>query len=215
MTDSQEAPEGARRIAEVAAHLFARDGFNGVSMAALAREAGVSKAAIFHHFPSKEDLYFHVLKQACGELKAFLRDHVANHQDPKEAFEDFARFHMENLRRNPDVARLVMRELLEGDQDRLRALVEEVFGEVFQHLVALLREAQRAGRLAASHDPALVAGSLLNIQLFFAQTQAHWHHLPEVDFAGSPEAFNEGLLRLLEEGLLPRPEAKNQDPSDA
>ncbi len=214
MTDSNETPDGAQRIAEVAAHLFARDGFNGVSMATLAREAGVSKAAIFHHFPSKEDLYFHVLKQACGELQAFLREHVANHQDPRQAFRDFARFHMENLRRSPDVARLVMRELLEGDQDRLRALVEEVFGEVFQHLVTLLREAQNAGQLASGHDPALVAGTLLNIQLFFAQTQAHWHHLPEVEFAGSPEAFNEGLLRLLEEGLTPRTEIEDEPSPD-
>ncbi len=50
---------GARsvqRILEAAASLFGRDGFQGASMNAVAREAGVSKGLLHYHFQSKEHL---------------------------------------------------------------------------------------------------------------------------------------------------------------
>jgi TetR/AcrR family transcriptional regulator len=205
MTAVTEAPtEGAQRIAEVAAHMFAHKGFQGVSMAALAREVGVGKATIFHHFPNKENLYFFVLKQACGEVASFLQEADAPHADPDRAFQDFARFNMQHLGENPDVARLVMRELMEGDSERIRALAGEVYGGIFQRLQTLIREGQKAGLYSEAHDPALVAGILVGTQLFFAQTAGSWHHLPGVDFADEPERFTEGLMSLLLDGLRPR-----------
>ena len=50
---------GARsvqRILEAAANLFGRDGFDGASMGAVARAAGVSKGLLHYHFQSKEHL---------------------------------------------------------------------------------------------------------------------------------------------------------------
>jgi TetR/AcrR family transcriptional regulator len=199
-----QATEGAKRIAHVAAHLFAQKGFQGVSMAALAREAGVGKATIFHHFPSKEELYFFVLKQACGEVAAYLRQSTPPDDDPDHAFQDFARFNMRHLGEYPEVARLVMRELMEGDSQRLRALTEEVSGGIFERLQNLVREGQAAGLYSQAHDPALVAGILVSMQLFFAQTGESWHHLPGVNFADQPERFTEGLMSLLLDGLRTR-----------
>jgi len=37
--------------------LFAQNGFNGTSVRAIAKAAGVSEALLYKHFPSKEDLY--------------------------------------------------------------------------------------------------------------------------------------------------------------
>ena len=205
MTAAADTPtEGAKRIAEVAAHMFAHKGFQGVSMAALAREVGVGKATIFHHFPSKESLYFFVLKQACGEVAAFLQEAEEPQADPDRAFQDFARFNMQHLGESPDVARLVMRELMEGDSERLRSLTSEVYAGIFERLQLLIREGQQAGLYSDQHDPALVAGILVGTQLFFAQTAGSWNHLPGVDFGDQPERFTEGFLDLLLNGLRPR-----------
>jgi AcrR family transcriptional regulator len=43
-------------ILEAAAHLYARRGFQGASVADLARAAGTSKSLIYHYFPSKDDI---------------------------------------------------------------------------------------------------------------------------------------------------------------
>jgi TetR/AcrR family transcriptional regulator len=64
--------EGAERILAAAEELFAKEGFDAVSMNAIADKAGVSKANVFHHFKSKNDLYLAVIKQACQQACAFI-----------------------------------------------------------------------------------------------------------------------------------------------
>ncbi|HEY3085000.1 MAG TPA: helix-turn-helix domain-containing protein [Candidatus Dormibacteraeota bacterium] len=46
------------QIFEAAQSLFARHGFDSVSVAAVAREAEVSEPTVFSYFPTKEDLFF-------------------------------------------------------------------------------------------------------------------------------------------------------------
>lgn len=53
------AAKGARSIARIldaAARIFGREGFQGASMSAVARAAGVSKGLLHYHFESKEHL---------------------------------------------------------------------------------------------------------------------------------------------------------------
>jgi AcrR family transcriptional regulator len=45
------------RVLESAYLLFLRQGYHGTSMRQIAREAGVSPAAIYNHFPSKEAIF--------------------------------------------------------------------------------------------------------------------------------------------------------------
>src|SRR3712207_4808668 len=48
-------------ILEAAARLYARRGFQGASVADLAKECGTSKALIYHYFPSKDDILYEVM----------------------------------------------------------------------------------------------------------------------------------------------------------
>lgn len=49
-------------IVEAARPLFAQNGFNGTSVRAVARAAGVSEALLYKHFPSKDHLYKEILR---------------------------------------------------------------------------------------------------------------------------------------------------------
>ena len=48
-------------IVAEAAHLYARRGFQGASVADLAQACGTSKSLIYHYFPSKDDILYEVM----------------------------------------------------------------------------------------------------------------------------------------------------------
>jgi AcrR family transcriptional regulator len=60
--------ERRRRLLELGTDLFARHDYDALSMAAIAREAGISKALLYHYFPSKQDYFVATLEQKAAEL---------------------------------------------------------------------------------------------------------------------------------------------------
>lgn len=73
-TDERGGPRTRARIAEVAARLFLERGFEAVSVAEVAREAGVSSVTVFNHFPRKEDLFLDRQADAADLLRDAVRD---------------------------------------------------------------------------------------------------------------------------------------------
>ncbi len=55
-------------IVAAAAHLYARRGFQGASVADLAKACGTSKALIYHYFPSKDDILYEVMADHLDDL---------------------------------------------------------------------------------------------------------------------------------------------------
>ena len=62
--------ERRRRLLEHGADLFARHSYDELSMAAIARDAGISKALLYHYFPSKQAYFTATLEQKAAELAA-------------------------------------------------------------------------------------------------------------------------------------------------
>ena len=61
--------ERRRRLLELGRELFAKHSFNELSMARIAREAGISKALLYHYFPSKRDYFVATLTEAAEEVR--------------------------------------------------------------------------------------------------------------------------------------------------
>lgn len=76
---SRRRPAADRRLQVVAAarKLFARDGFDGVAMRAIAAEAGVSAAALYLYFPDKQALMVAVCDAIFAELIAMFGEEAA------------------------------------------------------------------------------------------------------------------------------------------
>ncbi|HET7369263.1 MAG TPA: TetR/AcrR family transcriptional regulator [Gammaproteobacteria bacterium] len=188
-------------ILAAARDLFARLGYDAVSMSMIAAEAGVSKANLYHHFGSKDDLYFAVLRDACDDkciAWSRLRD-----QDVSvvERLRRFAREHLQEICTKPTHVRLIMREVAEHSEHRGRKLAEEVFGSDFGEIVALFKEGQARGELDADVDPAFVAGLLLSANLTFFQWRDVMRHMPTAEFADDPAAYADGVVEVLLHGI--------------
>ena len=60
--------ERRRRLLELGAALFASHSYSELSMARIAKEAGISKALLYHYFPSKQDYFVATLQQGAEEI---------------------------------------------------------------------------------------------------------------------------------------------------
>jgi AcrR family transcriptional regulator len=63
-----------RGVLEVAVQAFNEYGYDATSLGTLATRLGLSKSAIYHHFPSKEQLLEAALEEGLGELEGVLTE---------------------------------------------------------------------------------------------------------------------------------------------
>src|ERR1700755_1968491 len=77
------APSRREQILQVAARLFARHGFHGVSIADLGAAVGVSGPALYRHFPGKEALLAEMLVGISEHLLAGGRERAAAGDDAR------------------------------------------------------------------------------------------------------------------------------------
>ncbi|PZT56872.1 TetR/AcrR family transcriptional regulator [Paenibacillus silvae] len=70
----------AHSIRDAALFHFARDGYEGASLRAIADEVGIKKPSIYAHFSGKEDLFMRTLEYAFDEVRRhtleYFRDHT-------------------------------------------------------------------------------------------------------------------------------------------
>jgi AcrR family transcriptional regulator len=73
-TGERGGPRTRARILEVSNRLFLERGYEAVTVAEIAREAGVSSVTVFNHFPRKEDLFLDRSADAVELLRSVVRD---------------------------------------------------------------------------------------------------------------------------------------------
>jgi AcrR family transcriptional regulator len=65
-----ENDERRRRLLELGTRLFTVHAYDEISMAQIAREAGISKALLYHYFPSKQEYFMATLAGGAEALRA-------------------------------------------------------------------------------------------------------------------------------------------------
>ncbi|MEK3918515.1 TetR/AcrR family transcriptional regulator [Paenibacillus polymyxa] len=71
----------AQSIRDAALFHFARDGYEGASLRAIADEVGIKKPSIYAHFSCKDDLFLHTLAFAFHEVKRHTLEYFRDHAD--------------------------------------------------------------------------------------------------------------------------------------
>jgi TetR/AcrR family transcriptional regulator len=118
-----------------------------ITTAGLARQVGVSEAALYRHFPSKAKMF--------DALIEFIEDTIFSRINLIMAEEDSASARCAQTiglllafaEKNPGITRILTGDPLSGEADRLRGRVAQFFDRFETHLRQILREAEiREGR---------------------------------------------------------------------
>jgi len=114
--------ERRRQLLELGAKLFARHSFAELSMARIAREAGISKALLYHYFPGKQDFFVATLQQAAEEVR--LRTEPDPELPPQEAIASSLDSFLGWIEENETAYRKLMESA--GSVPEVAALIQEV-----------------------------------------------------------------------------------------
>ena len=77
-------PVRQAQIIEAALRLIATHGSHNVSIQSVATEAGLSKGAVLHYYPTKNELFAAVFREFFRRMFERSRDTMARHVDPME-----------------------------------------------------------------------------------------------------------------------------------
>jgi AcrR family transcriptional regulator len=146
----------ARRAAIVAdaMTLFAREGYGDTSLQDIASRVGVSKSALYHHFPSKDALLLAVLRERDHRIDDTVAD--APVRSAARVLRDLADGAAANERDQPGLVELyavISSEATVADHPA-HAYFEHRFAQALDGFATMFRAAQESGDLPAHRDPA-------------------------------------------------------------
>lgn len=184
-------------ILDIAIPLFAESGYSAVSMRIIAQKVGISAAALYHHFPNKQSLYLAAMTQVFANKSTTLLTILNSGTTPEKRFSQFIGSLCDLVHQDNNFNRLLQREMMDGDEFRLRLLATEVYHDVFQGVIELCRD------LGVQKNHYLFAVSILGVVMFHFQTAAIRPYLPKnKEFHSDPQVIAMHVTQLLLKGLI-------------
>jgi TetR/AcrR family transcriptional regulator len=194
---------GAISILKAATALFADEGFEGASVAAIADRAGVCKANVFHHYPTKEDLYFAVIKEATAAHADYAEDLFRAPGNSADKVRKLVNFEIRYNLADSQRARLLLREISDSSH-RLRGkkLARTVFQRNFSAVVSIFEQGRQRGEFHSTLDPAAAAMLLHGAVNTFINCRDVLREFREASGLETPEAYIEHISTLILSGVV-------------
>jgi AcrR family transcriptional regulator len=190
-------PKTYIKILEAALPLFAAYGYKGVAMRDIARAVGITAAALYNHFPNKEQLHYKALEYAFVQKVEHLSSILAETNSSQERLSRFVLFWVESFGDNVIIRSLLQREMADADPARMKLLVEHIFQPVFDDVADLMEEA--CGGL----NPHLLFVSIVGLVMYHFEMSPLRKlipgYLPEQD---SSDHITQHIISLLKNGIL-------------
>lgn len=128
------------RILETAITLFSMHGYNGVSMRDIAREVGISPPALYNHFENKEAIYRAAVSATFEDKFLRLFAILSADKEPLKCLQEFIEAITQEMQEDRSFQRLMQRELLDADEERLAFLGGFILAKLQRPFVQLLKE---------------------------------------------------------------------------
>ena len=156
--------EGRECILEQARLLFFAHGYHGVSIRDIVQACGLSNAALYYHFGSKQNLYIEVIRGFVASLVKPVQEAEASSGSSRQRLTRmvvaFARFSSESR----SELHVLLRDLTACEGEEIQRLIPEVTGQVMAPFASVLGDGIAAGEIRAVdvHRTSLLLMGMLN-----------------------------------------------------
>src|SRR5215813_3595543 len=185
-TGAATAAPPRRQMLAAAIDCFARHGYQGTSIARIAREAGVTKGALYYHFRDKEDLLFAAVTERVGEFERKVLRDVGPTRDALTTLRrvvDACFFHATVSNHRRFIITLMVEAL--DTNPRLSEEFRRILRRMRSFLADVVRRGQDEGTLRGDVDAtaaaAMIAGGIMGAEI------QHYQDPDEIDLRESDE----------------------------
>jgi len=160
MTLSSRNSEQVHKIVQVAAQLFARQGYHGTSTREIARLAEISENTLFRQFEHKEDIFWAALRSRLSGLKLRrdLLDGIAESAEPEVILPQILTQLVDTAILKPELLRLIAVAFIELHW-KAEAVCFEYLSPIFSAVNRYLAMNIQSGKVR-NLDPAMVTAAL-------------------------------------------------------
>lgn len=190
------AEERREQLIDAALQVIVAKGYEGISVEAVAREAGVTRPVVYDHFPNLA----HLLQALIAREERFSLEQLSNvvpeppsRNDPLELLAGGVRRFLEAVSARPATWRLILLPL-DGTPAIVRDHVESNRARMLKRIERLVRWSVQQGRLPADLDVELTARAIRDLgeEAGRMVLTAPAHYSPE-----RYERFVQSIMRLL------------------
>ena len=141
MTSSKKKSRRQQILESLAVMLEANPG-GRITTAALAKQVGVSEAALYRHFPSKSKMFEGLIEFVEETVFSRISIILEEESDVFIRCEKILHLVLVFAEKNPGITRILTGDALTGEIERLRLRVAQLFDRIETQLKQILREAE-------------------------------------------------------------------------
>lgn len=195
MSDDQK-PHRREQILHALAIMLEEDSGKRITTAALARQVGVSEAALYRHFPSKARMFEGLIDFIEESVFARITRILEDIPDAVGRCSTMLALLLGFAEKNPGLARVLGGDVLTGETARLRQRVHQLFERLETQLKQVLREAElREGQRTTIPESAIA-------NLLIAHVEGRISQYVRSDFKRLPTEYWPDQWALLSSQLL-------------
>ena len=159
---TEQTPSRKEQILQALAHMLEAEPGGRITTAGLAREVGVSEAALYRHFPSKAKMFEGLIDFI--EEAIFSRiNRITGEGDALTQVEQILTLILAFTERNPGITRLLTGDALTGENARLHQRIQQFYDRVESQVKQVLRDAEFKEGLRTQATPTITANLLLAV----------------------------------------------------
>ena len=141
--------------------LESTDGASRITTAKLAKQVGVSEAALYRHFPSKARMFEGLIEFIEDALLSRINRILAEEKDTLNRIRLVLQLLLAFAERNPGLSRIMSGHALMFENERLRSRINQLFDCIEAQLRQILRERQIREGKSFPVDESILAAQLL------------------------------------------------------
>src|SRR5438046_9279274 len=155
LTDRSTGQEDKRRVIRYAAvRVFARKGYYTSRVGDIAEEAGVAHGLLYHYFRSKEELLETIFRETWRDVLDAVRSVEETDETARERLAGVAKILLRAWRRDPDLVRVVVREIVRSPE--LQKRISDIRA-AFTAVEQIIERGQEAGEFRTDIDAKLAS----------------------------------------------------------